>query len=256
MKNKFIKIKNRGFCKMCLLEKYLCKSHILPKHSYKILKSDGYAIYLNNENAKYPNKQKDYSGIFDKNILCKECECILSAYEDYGYQFIYSGLEDIEKIINNQKITIRGSGYDYKKIKLYFLSILWRASITDHQFFDQVKLSSSQEEFLRNILLNNFEIKEHEFPLAIFLPNPEKQGFNVLDICITQSPYVNKSSCHEVAIFTVTGQSICFFISNNLSIPNVNSIKKNEMIIHFYSEANTIKLRDKRIKAINEFYGN
>src|SRR3972149_6927505 len=102
----------KGVCKLCKEIKFLCKkSHILPKHTYKILKENGYSLYIDRETIKKGHGKKDYSGKF----------------ETYANNLIYlSRIKNTDKQIIDSKIIISGIGYDYKKIKLYFLSILWR----------------------------------------------------------------------------------------------------------------------------------
>lgn len=238
----------KGICKLCLQEKLLCnKSHILPKHSYKILKDDGYCLYIDQKTANNESKQKDYSGVFESNILCEHCEQnILSNYEKYGYSLIYcNNLKNISKVMSDNKIIINGSGYNYLKIKLYFLAILWKSSISSNKFFDEVKLSNDVEEKIRLMLLNGEPGEESDFPVFISAPHlNNNKEFDARDIFITRSPIKKQVKNIDIYDFLLTGQNICFIIEDGGDSRHVNSIQKDVFLIFIKSKERSIKYRE------------
>lgn len=77
-------------CKLCLEEKQLIKkSHIIPDFMYKGIYDEKHKIvHINLENIK--NKSHTYSGIYDKNILCANCDNeIISKLETYASNCVY-----------------------------------------------------------------------------------------------------------------------------------------------------------------------
>lgn len=52
-------------------------------------------------------------------------------------------------------------------MKNFYLSILWRASITDRPFFSQINLGNKHEDRIKEILLNNIKVSPYEYPILI-----------------------------------------------------------------------------------------
>lgn len=239
----------KGTCKLCKEIKFLCKkSHIFPKHTYKILKESGYSLYIDKETTKNGHGKKDYSGIFEANILCEDCEQVFNKYETYANGLIYeSRINNINKEIIDSKIIITGSDYDYKKIKLYFLSILWRSSISSKDFFNQVKLTDNLEEELRSMLLECNPGEEYQFSIMLSLPNlTQGDGFDGQDVLVTQKPYKSEINNLDAYVFMITGQSIYFIIGES----NLNTVKKDSLTIFLKSKEETLKQRKQRMQII------
>ena len=241
-----------GVCKLCKKEKLLCKkSHIIPKHAYKILKNDdNFCLKVDKKTIKKESKQKDFSGIFESYILCKGCECTLNEYEIYANDLIYRNkINNINTKKSESKIIISGAGYDYEKIKLYFLSILWRSSISSNKFFNGVALTSCTEENIRTILLTSNLGEDNKFSIIISLPYlMNTDSFNGRDVLITQKPYKSKINNFDAYIFLITGQSLYFIIGEGV---NLNTVKKENLSIILKSKKDTIRQREKRLKVIN-----
>ncbi len=244
---------NKGICRLCKKEKYLCKkSHILPKHTYKILKEDFYSLYIDKNTIKNKSKQKDYSGKFESNILCENCEALLSESETYACNLIYRNkINEIKKeIIDNDKIIISGNGYDYEKIKLYFLSILWKSSIASDNFFENIKLNQAEEEEIRLTLLKKTTFQKN---ISIFLTLPnlqDRNNFDAMDILITEAPYKISPKGIDVYKFFITGQSIYFI----MGAKNFNYITKDKLTIFLLNQEQTQRQRNFRNKKINQLF--
>ncbi len=70
-------------------------------------------------------------------LLCDACEQLLSAYERYVSR-VFAGRSNVEAKQDGGLIHLRG--IDYTKFKLFALSILWRASVSSLDMFNQVEL--------------------------------------------------------------------------------------------------------------------
>ena len=60
----------------------------------------------------------------------------------------------------------RISTYDYNKLKLFFLSVLYRASISTQQFYDKIKLRPYEDVFREMILSGNSD-KNNDYPVIL-----------------------------------------------------------------------------------------
>lgn len=89
-----------------------------------------------------------------ENLFCKGCEKILDDnYEKYGTRI----LKNKNKIVRKSDNTIEFS-YDFKRLYLYFLSILWRASISKR--YTNINLDSIEESLRKCIYLNTLSYKD------------------------------------------------------------------------------------------------
>lgn len=100
-------------------------------------------------------------------LLCSNCETKFSKLESYARNVIFGGeklmVEDNPAAPSHPKF----HGIDYGKFKLFLLSLLWRMSITNIPFFDQVNLGEEHEVKLRMMLLNENPGKFHEYGCII-----------------------------------------------------------------------------------------
>ncbi len=152
---------NKGICKLCLQEKLLLKkSHIIPDFMYR----DG-NIYHDDHTVhkidfgqflkgQFVSSGKQRSAEYEGNILCRECDSeIIQGYEDYAKRVIFGEKLNIELIysISQDEVIVRN--IDYTKLKLFFLSVLWRASISSRPFFKEITIDYEKEEELREMIL-------------------------------------------------------------------------------------------------------
>ncbi len=170
-----------GKCRLCLREKKLIKAHIIPEFMYSGMKSEGdkniffEVTYDLDKDKSKPRKVQ--TGEFDKNILCEDCDnrIIGANYEKYAQKSMYGKSIDpeIAPICKNHQNPNDGAEYsickniDYGKMKLFLLSILWRASITKRKIFKDVDLGNKHEEKLRKLIYENIIPNETEYPIMM-----------------------------------------------------------------------------------------
>ena len=129
-----------GNCKLCLKQKKLLnKSHIIPAFMYrKAMMFDEHKKIYTVDTAKllsgeYENQKapRQSSGYYEKMILCQNCDCIiLKHYEDYGKKILYDNAKSKTYKNSSGVIITECVDISYKELKLFFLSILWRAHIS------------------------------------------------------------------------------------------------------------------------------
>jgi len=126
-------------CQLCKQDAPLVKSHIIPRSFYRIVKNRG-----NNElnilsNIANEHPKKSRIGIYDK-IVCESCERLFSPWDDYTQALLLRKISNqIPLIVDNQVLAYRLEGSDYHKLKLFFISLLWRASVSSHKFFSKIQ---------------------------------------------------------------------------------------------------------------------
>lgn len=137
-----------SICKLCDSEQNLRQSHIIPRSYFRKLKSQsGQAIEVNlNRDIRPKRKNFDPKSF----LLCNDCEQYISKqYEKYAIEY----LRDSKNYSDEENYLIF-SRFNFKKIYLYFLSILWRASISNHQLFDRAKLGGF-DKYIKISIQNN-----------------------------------------------------------------------------------------------------
>jgi len=140
-------------CKLCLLEKPLSKkSHIIPDFMYQGFYDEHHKIFK--IKVKNPsNYTRQPSGEYEGSILCAHCDNVkIGKFENYAARVLFGGsfTKDELPLFENQ-VNQYGVAYtqiqnlDYKKFKLFMLTILWKASISKRDFFKNVKLGQYEE---------------------------------------------------------------------------------------------------------------
>jgi hypothetical protein len=185
-------------CKLCLREAKLRNSHILPEFFYVSLYDDLHRVMNvpSDEKEKFMQKgEREY-------LLCQECESKLSKYEGYAAKLIPK-IQKFPK--DNSGLFVCSDCVDYKQFKIFQLSILWRASVSQRKMFAQVDLGSKHEERIRRMLVDEVPGKSSDYGCFMTLfPDPKN-----LDKIIW-SPLRIRLSGHNGYKF-MTGNLMWFF---------------------------------------------
>ena len=140
-------------CKLCGLDKKLVKAHIIPEAFFRPLRSG--------KNAPFLIRPGDYVkrapiGVYDKTILCADCEAKFGVWDDYGQSLLIQNFNDAQSFEKDG--IVYGyifESYDYEKLKLFFISVLWRASVSTLEFFKTVSLNVFEDRAKDHIQNNN-----------------------------------------------------------------------------------------------------
>ena len=105
-------------------------------------------------------------------LLCQDCEQKIARFEDYAKRFLYGNSEPIRLAL--PLLTDPLFSADYKRMKLFQLSIPWRAAEAKGEFFVATTLSPEHRERLRQMLLNEDPGAEYEFLCTMLrlVPSP------------------------------------------------------------------------------------
>ena len=166
-----------GNCNLCKETKELQRvCHVIPDFFYRennlfhehhnLVYIDLQTLLKTGEKKIISNKQK--TGEYDLNKLCKGCDGnIIGGYESYTREFFYAEGLPIGKelILTDKNGYIECSNVDYTKLKLLFLSILWRAALSNRPVFSEIKIDDNISEELRKMILNGEPKKDTEFPV-------------------------------------------------------------------------------------------
>ena len=139
-------------CKLCGKDKKLVRAHIIPKSLWKPLFDDEQTPQAHSAAPTF-NEKKTPVGVYDTGILCAHCESIFSPWDDYAQKILLSKpIEEQYVIKNGRKIAYIETAIDYAKLKLFFISLLWKAAVSNHYFFSRVNVGPFEPQLRRMIL--------------------------------------------------------------------------------------------------------
>lgn len=242
MKAKKNKIDSKiGVCRLCKNEKKLIKSHLFPDFMYKGIGDELNRMNIISSVSPCVNKFAQ-SGAYDKNILCGNCDNeIIGLHERFINNNFYSlnyfaNDNNFEQIISDNEIEfLKIKKIEYNHFKIFVDSILWRASISSHELFQNFKLSEEQEEQLRNSIYNNIPLNVHDYPCVI-------RTCKHCDESLTDLVYVDFDKNNYITFF-VNQFTYTYFLGNiDALLESYNISEMDDFIINKRNELKIIKL--------------
>jgi hypothetical protein len=206
-------------CALCLSQKPLRNSHIVPEFMYREY------IYetKNGVKEKFMGVSRDefdsvrnYGKGLTEELLCADCESKLSRSEDYAAKFFKAEIKPSkidEKLIFFENLK-------YKELKLFFMSLLWRYAVTTRKEFEGAEIIDKHKEKLRQMLYNEDPGKPGEYPCFI---NVILHGGSHLSGFIAP-PAVAKFEAHRVWQIVICGYYFRFFVSSHAPTNKVNEM--------------------------------
>lgn len=195
-----------GTCRLCLQERELCRSHIIPEFLYR--PSYNAAHQAHELTVDIARRRPIQTGYWER-LFCQECEKNLNLYDDYfASAWFQSGL---------RPTTVRGKivsipGLDYKRFKLFHMSVLWRAGISSRPEFETVRLGP-HEGRLRRMLLAEDPGEAFEYPFWGLMLNDAETGRVYDDVLI--QPEMSKALGHTIYHFMFGGCSWYYITSTH-----------------------------------------
>jgi len=213
-----------GKYRLCLQEKPLADSHIIPEFLYKPLYDEMHRLHvLSSKSGITPNDiQKGYR----ERLLCtgqESCEEQFSRWERYASQVLFH-------------TPIKGEGYDdalvirginYEQFKLFQMSLLFRAGVAKHPAFADAKLGP-HEEHLRRMLIDKDPGQPYKYGCMILVPARMEEWHEQLIV----SPASRRFQGYRTIAFILNGLLWLYFVSShNEKIPIQNSFLMKDGIL-------------------------
>ena len=139
-----------------------------------------------NKEGTFPKRAP--TGIYDTHLVCETCERLFSPYDDYAQRFLVANREAASQVIHEEQVIAYNYGpYDYQKLKLFFLSLLWRASESSHAFYQRMELGPHEPKIRQAII--DSDAGDADFYSVVLAKFPKPYG--ILDPHITRFDGVN-----------------------------------------------------------------
>lgn len=153
-------------CKLCNGEKILVKAHIIPEGFFRPLRH-GSTVPEIHSNTKGVFPKRSPIGVYDKNILCEKCDKYLGLWDEYAQKLLIQNFSESNAVYNGStKVAYQINSYDYKKLKLFFLSLLWRASISSQPFFKKIQIGA-HENILKEMIRNSNPGEPYDYAVSL-----------------------------------------------------------------------------------------
>jgi hypothetical protein len=143
-----------GLCKLCGEERVLVRSHIIPIAFHRHMQCDSTVapVVVGSASDSYPMRRP--GGLYDEELLCDPCEQRFGPWDQYGAECLLQGFErDAQRMAHNgETLAYQIDDWDQEKIRMFALSLLWRAAATTNPVFRRVTLGP-YEERLRQLIV-------------------------------------------------------------------------------------------------------
>ncbi len=199
-----------SICKLCNANECSVDAHIVPRWAYGEVLNDGPALVIPTSQDRYIGTSR--KGEFDRNLVCLPCERLFTPSDTFGCQFFRDSdwsqvnFETLGTTARKEYFIKHLPGHDYDQLHKFVLSLLWRISATDREYYGGVKLGP-REQVLGNLILEDrcppdsfqFRLTRYFTPNDIPVLNPER---------ILMNPQSTKISGHSITRIPLHGFEI------------------------------------------------
>ncbi len=213
-------------CALCLQERALCKSHIIPEFLYQSLYNKFHRFLIMSTDPEERNVTRP-KGIYER-LLCQECENRIRDYEIYASDALYEGAE-----LKGQK-TSEGflvENIDYTRFKLFQMTLIWRVGACTRGEMNDIRLGPHQER-LRAMIYDGNPGKPYEYGCCITATTAYRE---ILGQSILPPMRMRKVDGHACYMMVIGGMFWHFFVSSHT--------KTFPLAEYFISEKGTIHIR-------------
>ncbi len=135
-------------CKFCGNQKAkLIKAHIVPACFYREIKKDSGPLLIAQGGE---HNKKSPTGVYDKNILCATCDGKIGKWDNIAIQFFTDTSKWLKKDAKGETY-YEIWAYDYKALKLFFISLIWKASVSKNTMYKYVNLGPFEQKALNHL---------------------------------------------------------------------------------------------------------
>jgi hypothetical protein len=136
-------------CKYCGENRKLVKAHIIPAAFFRRQRrgKDSPRIFVE-KRSEHPKRVP--AGIYDGRILCERCGPQFGDWDNYAVEILREPPDNASPIMHgNRLVGYEINDYNYGLLKLFFVSMLWRASVSVHPFYERISLGPYETEAKR-----------------------------------------------------------------------------------------------------------
>ena len=141
-------------CNFCHQSGREVKAHVIPEAFFRAIKDED-AVLKQRELGRHPKKMP--TGVYDTKIWCEKCEKKYGCWDNYAIPILLKPLSEFTALPSAFELEIKSS----KSIRLFFVSMLWRASTSTQRLFRNVSLGPFEDLAKKILISENFECIHH-----------------------------------------------------------------------------------------------
>lgn len=187
---------------------------------------------VSTQDGVHPKKRPD--GPYDENILCAKCDGIIGIYDGYAKNLLIDNLAQYRNPKNPFYLIPKGD-IDYLKLKKFFISLIWRASISNSSLFEQVSLGPYNATALA-CLKDESSLNDDIFAVLIWKDSPEVKYRDVISFVRTslakKTAYKLHFSGYQITVVPKASDMV-WNINDEQYSPAVYFLKKDQDLILF-----------------------
>lgn len=238
----------QGICKLCKQDKALIdRSHIFPEFVYSNMYNQHHRLNEVIVDAE-TNQQQIRTlpqGLYEGGLLCRECDTqVIGQYESYASKFLNCNNFGRNERPAFTEAQIKGveflncTNINYTKLKLFLLSLLWRADISSINNFKSVSLGPYREK-IRNMIYSGDPSDDKDISIIILSWNNDNTAVP-REYIFQPTRHKNNGKTHYVIL--LQGYMFVYYISpDNLlaQFENCRLKSDNTLKVLFLPKANT-----------------
>ena len=153
-------------CKLCEKDRPLGKSHIFPEWLYTPIYDEDGGIF-DRSMRKIRNRRTRPVVLYER-LFCEECEQRIGKWEGYAHDVFFGDDPRLKLADLGSRFVV--SGVKYAPFKLFQMSLIWRASISNRPEVHRINLGPHAER-LRKILMEACPGENHKYGSILFFPS-------------------------------------------------------------------------------------
>jgi hypothetical protein len=174
-------------CKFCHQDRKLIRAHVIPRSFFEIDPTDLPRL-ASTKDGIFPKRAP--AGIYDQQLVCECCERLFSPFDDYANNLLIANRDATKSInVGKQSIAYVYEEYEYRKLKLFFMSLLWRASQSSHNFFRNISLARHESRIRQAVIQSDagnsefYSVLLTKFPRPNGILDPHNTRFSGVNFC-------------------------------------------------------------------------
>jgi hypothetical protein len=198
-------------CALCEQPRRLCLSHVIPEFMYASLYDEKHRFWQLSSLPHRRNRQLQKG--FRERLLCGDCEQRFGRWERYARDVFFGGAAT-QPVQTETGLLF--SGLEYKRLKLFLLSLIWRLGVTSVHQLRGISLGP-YEEVLRSRLLAEDPGAYTSFPALVTALTFNRK--HISDLIVP--PHHTRVHGQRVWTVVICGFLFYFFVSGNPPAPAI-----------------------------------
>jgi hypothetical protein len=133
-------VREIALCKLCGEQSDFIKAHVIPRSFYPEHGGGKEPLSVVSSRTGV-RKRRSQIGIYDAGLVCAVCERRFDPYDNYAARLLIQKVDEFRPVvIDGETVAYQIERFDYFKLKMFSLSLLWRAAASTRQEFKTVEI--------------------------------------------------------------------------------------------------------------------